>query len=244
MTVTGHVPEGLNGFQTIEAGQDQINHIQYVADMMHPPFPESMSRLERRKAIAELNLDSPEAAKAVSFLKDHHTVIDPTMALFELFTATTAKPPASFEPGVEKVAPELAQALTDVEAPSESSQLSDKIFSKDIAIISTLHGAGIPIVAGTDQTVPGHSLHREIELYVQAGFTPIEAIQAATIVPARTMGLEKELGTIQKGKRADLILVTADPLADIHNTRKVEYVFSNGVMYHTAELWQSVGFKP
>lgn len=244
MTVTGHVPEGLNGFQAIEAGQDQINHIQYVADMMHPPFPENMSRLERRKAIAELNLDSPEAAKALSFLKDHHTVIDPTMALFELLTATTAKPPASFEPGVEKVAPELAQALTDVEAPSESSQISDKIFSKDIAIISALHRAGIPIVAGTDQAVPGHSLHREIELYVQAGFTPMEAIQAATIVPARTMGLEKELGTIQKGKRADLILVNADPLADIHNTRKVEYVISNGVMYHTAELWQSVGFKP
>jgi imidazolonepropionase-like amidohydrolase len=116
--------------------------------------------------------------------------------------------------------------------------------SKDIAIIGALHRAGVPIVAGTDQTVPGHSLHREIELYVQAGFTPMEAIQAATIVPARVMGREKELGTIEKGKRADLILLTADPLADIRNTRKVEYVISNGVMYHTAELWQSVGFKP
>src|SRR5215475_3977573 len=82
MTVTGHVPEGLNAFQTIAAGQDQINHIQYVADIMHPPFPESMSRLERREAVAELNLGSPEAARAVSFLKDHHTVVDPTMALF------------------------------------------------------------------------------------------------------------------------------------------------------------------
>jgi len=72
----------------------------------------------------------------------------------------------------------------------------------------------------------------------------MEAIQAATIVPARVMGLDKELGTIEKGKRADLILLTGDPLADIHNTRTVEYVITNGVMYHTAELWQSVGFKP
>jgi imidazolonepropionase-like amidohydrolase len=244
MTVTGHVPEGLNAFQTIPAGQDQINHIQYVADMMHDPFPKEMSRMERRKAIAELNLDSPEAARAVSFLKEHHTVIDPTIALSELFTATTANPPASFEPGVEKVAPELAQPLTDVEPPSERSEVLSKIFSKDIAIVGALHRAGIPIVAGTDQSVPGHSLHREIELYVQAGFTPMEAIQAATIVPARVMGLDKELGTIEKGKRGDLILLTADPLADIHNSRQVEYVISNGTMYHTAELWQSVGFRP
>lgn len=244
MTVTGHIPEGLNAFQTIEAGQDQINHIQYVADIMHAPLPEGTSRAERRKALADLNLDSPDAAKAVSFLKDHHTVVDPTIALYELFTATTAKLPATFEPGVEKVAPELAQSLTDVEAPSERSDLFAKIFSKEIAIIGALHRAGIPIIAGTDQAVPGYSLHREIELYVEAGFTPMEAIQAATIVPARAMGLDKELGTIEKGKRADLILLTGDPLADIHNTRKVEYVISNGAMYHTAELWQSVGFKP
>ena len=244
MTVTGHVPQGLNAFQTIEAGQDQINHIQYVVDIMHAPFPKDMSRPDRMKAIADLNLDSPEAQKAMSFLKDHHTVVDPTMALFELFTATTAKPPSSFEPGVEKIAPELAQPITDVEPPSERSAIGDKVFHKEIAVLGALHRAGIPIVAGTDQAVPGYSLHREIELYVQAGFTPMEAIQAATIVPARAMGLDKESGTVQKGKRGDLILINGDPLQDIHNTRNVEYVISNGTMYRTAELWQSVGFKP
>jgi len=244
MTVTGHVPEGLNAYQVIEAGQDQINHLHYIADIMHAPFPKDMNRMDRMKATADLNLDSPEATKAVSFLKEHHTVVDPTLALFELFGATTAKPPSSFEPGVEKIAPELAQALTDVGPPSERSEIGDKVFSKSLAIVAALHRAGIPIVAGTDQSVPGYSLHREIELYAQAGFTPMEAIQAATIVPARAMGLEKESGTIEKGKRGDLILLTADPLADIHNTRAVEYVITNGTMYHTAELWQSVGFKP
>ena len=72
----------------------------------------------------------------------------------------------------------------------------------------------------------------------------MEAIQAATIVPARVMGLDKELGTIEKGKRADLILLNGDRSADIHNTRNVEYVITNGVMYTRAELWKSVGFKP
>jgi len=72
----------------------------------------------------------------------------------------------------------------------------------------------------------------------------MEAIQAATIVPARAMHIEKDTGSVEKGKRGDLILINGDPLADIHNTRNVEYVISNGTMYHAAELWQSVGFKP
>ncbi len=244
MTVTGHVPEGLNAYQAIDAGQDQINHIGYIADIMLGPLPENASRFERRKATANIDLASPEALKAIAFLKEHHTVIDPTLALAEFFTATTAKPPASFEPGVNKVAPELAEQLTDVGTPTERSEIGQKVFAKDLEIVGALHKAGIPVVAGTDQTVPGHSLHREIELYVQAGFTPMEAIQAATIVPARAMGLDKESGTVEKGKCGDLILINGNPLEDIHNTRNVEFVITDGTMYHTAELWQSVGFKP
>jgi imidazolonepropionase-like amidohydrolase len=244
MTVTGHVPEGLNAYQTIEAGQDQINHIEYIADIMHSPYPSEMSRIEKMKATANLDLDSADAQKALLFLKEHHTVVDPTIALLEFYTATTAKPPATFEPGVNKVAPELAEQLTDVAPPTERSEIGEKVFEKELAIVGALHRAGIPVVAGTDQTVPGHSLHREIELYVQAGFTPMEALQAATIVPARAMGLDKESGTIENAKRGDLILVNGNPLDDIHNIRNVEYVITGGTMYHTAELWQSVGFKP
>ena len=244
MTVTGHVPEGLTAYQTVPAGEDQINHISYIADIMEPPLRDNATRAERRKAAANLDIDSAEAKKALAFLKDHHTVVDPTIALFELFTATTAKPPASFEPGISKIPQVLAQQLTDVGPPNENSETGEKIFEKSVAIVGALHRSGVPIVAGTDQAVPGHSLHREIELYVQAGFTPMEAIQAATLVPARVMGLEKETGTVEKGKRADLILINGNPLEDIHNTRNVEYVITNGTMYHTAELWQSVGFKP
>jgi imidazolonepropionase-like amidohydrolase len=254
MTVTGHVPNGLSAYQVIEAGQDQINHISYVADIMHSPMPPDASSADRSKADgssfledpadAAIDLNSAEAQRAISFLKMHGTVIDPTLALFEFSTATTAKPPAMFESGVTKVAPELAEQLTDVGPPSYRSELMEKLFKVDLSIVGVLHRAGIPIVAGTDQTVPGYSLHREIELYAQAGFTPMEAIQAATIVPARVMGLDKEVGTIETGKRADLIIVNGNPLDDIHNTRNVEYVITNGVMFNAAELWRTVGFRP
>jgi hypothetical protein len=244
MTVTGHVPEGLDAFQAIAAGQDMINHVQYVADIMRPHLPGDANRIDQLKADAEVDVNSVEAQKAIAFLVNHGTVVDPTLAIYEFETANTEKPPASFEPGVMKVAPELAQPLIDVEPPSEQSRLFQRAFEKDVQIVRALHRAGVPIVAGTDQTVPGYSLYREIELYVQAGFTPMEAIQAATIVPARVMGLDKELGTIEAGKLADLIILNANPLESIHNIRTVDSVITGGTMYHCAELWQSVGFKP
>ena len=244
MTVTGHVPEGLNAYQVIEAGQDQINHIQYIADIMIPPLPENATRVDRRNAEANIDLNSPEAKKAISFLVQHGTVLDPTVALFEFFTASSAKPPVSIEPGVANVAPELQAILAEAGPPSPNAAAYEKLVQKYIQIIGALHRAGVPMVAGTDQTVPGYSLYREIELYAQAGFTPMEAIQAATIVPARVMGLDKELGSVEAGKRADLIIVDGNPLESIHNIRKVEFVITNGVMYNCAELWRSVGFKP
>ena len=72
----------------------------------------------------------------------------------------------------------------------------------------------------------------------------MEAIQTATLVSAQAMRVDKEVGTVEVGKRADLILLDANPLEDIHNIRTVRYVVANGVMYPTAKLWESVGFKP
>ena len=85
---------------------------------------------------------------------------------------------------------------------------------------------------------------RELELYVKAGFTPMEALQAATLEPARALGLERETGTIAPGKRADMVVVDGDPLADIANLRKVWLVVANGKQYRPAPLWRSVGFEP
>ena len=92
--------------------------------------------------------------------------------------------------------------------------------------------------------MPGYSVYREIELYVQAGFTPMEALQAATLVPARAMKVDRESGTVEVGKRADLDILDANPLENIHNIRSVRWVVANGVLYDPAPLWESVGFKP
>jgi imidazolonepropionase-like amidohydrolase len=99
------------------------------------------------------------------------------------------------------------------------------------------------VVDGTDEGIPGHSVHREIELYVEAGFTPMEALQAATLVPARVMKLDGELGTLERGKRADMVVLNANPLDQIRNIRTVRWTISGGRVYDAAALWKSVRFQ-
>jgi imidazolonepropionase-like amidohydrolase len=100
------------------------------------------------------------------------------------------------------------------------------------------------VVAGTDQSIPGYSLHRELELYTQAGFTPAEAIRAATIEAARAAGVENESGSITAGKRGDVVLLDADPLKDIQHSRAIWRTVAAGAVYEPALLWESVGFRP
>jgi len=128
--------------------------------------------------------------------------------------------------------------------PPEEVAAAHKRWDVSLATLRALHAAGVPIVAGTDQAVPGHSLHRELELYVAAGFTPLEAIQAATIVPARAMKRDEDLGTIESGTIADFIVVDGDPLRDIRALRHIVTVVSGGRAWDTAGLWKSVGFSP
>jgi imidazolonepropionase-like amidohydrolase len=103
--------------------------------------------------------------------------------------------------------------------------------------------SGVPVVAGTDKGVPGLSVLREIELYVEGGMTPLEAIQAATIVPARAMKLEKDSGTVEVGKRADLVILSANPLEKISNIRTAQFVVVNGRLYDCATLWKAAGYR-
>jgi imidazolonepropionase-like amidohydrolase len=221
MTVTGHVPEGMNAFAAIDAGLDQINHAQYLT------------------AVADSN---PEPLTAA--LRKHKTVIDPTLALYELLARPTTQPIESFEPGIKKVARELETPLGGFGSSPEVAPMRRRQFDDEVALVGRLHRAGIPVVAGTDQSVPGHSLHRELELYVRAGFSPLEALQAATIVPATAMKTASDSGTIEPGKLGDLIVLDANPLDDIHNTRRIYRVITGGRVFDPAPLWRSVGFLP
>jgi imidazolonepropionase-like amidohydrolase len=235
MTVTGHVPQALNAFQGVEAGMDQINHLNYVSTMMRPAGA--------GRGAAKIDVDSETAQNAIRFFKDHHTVVDPTAGWGEMAGHSKQVDVASFEPGILKSPFFLDAKFRGMGGNTTADQMHERT-AQSLAVIGALHRAGVIIVPGSDTGLVGFGLHREIELYVEAGMTPLEAIQSATIVSARAMGLDQETGTIEPGKRADLILVGGNPLADIRDLRKVSRVVVGGRMYDPGKLWESVGFRP
>ncbi len=221
MTVTGHVPTAMTLQQAVEAGMD---HIAHLAVRDEP--------------------GSHELTATAAFLREHGTVIDPTLSWGELLGRSTSTPIEEFQPGFSKIPTPLRRLFDSAGNPDIAPEGARARLERGLRIVVELHRAGVPIVAGTDEGIPGHSLHREIELYVEAGLTPLQAIQAATIVSARAMGLEKELGTIEVGKRADLVVLDENPLERIANIRKVRFVITDGWMYDAADLWRSVSFLP
>ena len=237
MTVTGHVPETMNAIEAVEAGMDQINHLNFISPVLEPKAEGSKHNLSDELA-------SPRARQSLKFLKDHGTVVDPTMATLELMLHPKSTPVESFEPGVAMVAPELLEQVELKGSPAEAAPEMTIAIQYLLNIIMALHREGIPIVAGTDVSVPAHSLHRELELYVKAGLTPFEALQAATITPARVMKLDKEVGTIEAGRRADIVILAGNPLENISNIRKMKFVVAGGRLYDCSKLRESVGFKP
>jgi len=237
MTVTGHVPEGMNALQAVEAGMDQISHLNFAMTAFFPKEP-------RNDIQVSIDLNSPDSKNALRVFKEHSTVIDPTLAVLELMIRPKNMPIESFEPGMTKVAPELIEQIDKKGAPAEQAESLRMVMNTLLQTIGALHRAGVPIVAGTDVGVPGHTLHRELELYVNAGLTPMEAIQAAALVPARVMKQENEVGTIEPGKRADLLILSANPLDNISNIRKTKFVVTQGRLFDCAELNKIVGFKP
>jgi imidazolonepropionase-like amidohydrolase len=220
MTVTGHVPQAFNAFEGVEAGMDQINHLNYASRM-----------------IREAGED-----KAVAFFRDHHTFIDPTAGWGEMAGHAKDVDVATFEPGILRAPPVLDAKYRGMGGQTTAEQMKARI-AQTLAAIGVLHKGGVAIVPGSDTGLVGHGLHRELELYVQAGMTPMEAIQSATIVSARAMKLDRDSGTIEPGKRADLVLIDGDPLADIREIRKVSGVVAGGRLYDPGKLWRSVGFR-
>ena len=115
-----------------------------------------------------------------------------------------------------------------------------KSYAKMVELVGRLHKAGVPIVAGTDGW--GIELVRELEIYQQAGFTAAEAIQSATIIPARVVGADKRTGSIAVGKEADMVLVDGDPSTDLGALRRVVTVVSDGYVMDADELRTAAGF--
>ena len=120
-------------------------------------------------------------------------------------------------------------------------ELRKEYFAANLQMVGAMHRAGVPFLAGTDAApgvyiMPGFSLHDELANFVEAGFTPMQSLQTATSGPAKFLGLENNYGSVQAGKIADLVLLSANPLDDIHNTKKITAVIVNGRLFDRAAL--------
>jgi len=221
LTVTGHIPNGMTIEQAAAAGMDHIAHLGIRGEA-----------------------GSDDVKRTIAFLRDHKTVIDPTQSWNELLGHAAGTPIAAFQPGVLKIPAPLNRVFANAGAAGIDAATARTRLERGLRIVKALHDAGVPVVVGTDEGIPGHSVHREIELYVEAGLTPMEALQAATIVSARAMKMDGELGTIERGKRADLVVLNANPLDSINNIRSVRWTISDGRVYDAPTLWRSVRFQP
>ncbi len=220
MTVTGHVPRALGLLATIDSGQDHIAHLAIRGEA-----------------------GSDSVARVIAFLKMHGTVMDPTESWNEMGGHSAQEPVAHFIPGTALLPPVLAQRINASGSPNVDSATAHARLAGSLAIIQQLHEAGVLVVAGTDNGVPGFSVYREVELYEKAGFSRMDALRAATAVSARAMRLDGEVGTLEPGKRADLIVLDANPLDALANLNTVRFVMKQGVTYRTADIWKAMGFQ-
>jgi imidazolonepropionase-like amidohydrolase len=230
LTVTGHIPEGMTIQQGVEDGMDMVNHVQYVYSVM--------------KASEGRSVDVNDSAnqRVFRFLKEHGTVLDPTLGVFEMVFRSTKDDITQMEPAFYSLPLPLQTLFKSVGMPPAKAIQFKPILEGMGRIVKALHDQGIPIVAGTDMGFPGYSLDRELELYVAAGLTPLEAIQTATLVPAQVMKQDKVTGTIAPGHHADLIIVEGNPLVRIRDIRNVRMVVKDGQVYDPVKLHALAGF--
>jgi imidazolonepropionase-like amidohydrolase len=233
--VVGHIPITVTPEEASNAGQQTIEH---VATLFEGTFsaahPDHLS--EAMKAFREHGAEELFA----TFVKNH-TAFDPTLsaywALVQYYDPAT-KP----DPRTRYVAASMIKAGAAREKPIVTpAELAEQkaIFEEYREYVRMANRAGVVIVTGSDiaaERVPGFTMHDELALLVDSGLTPMQALQAATINPATVTNRSKDLGSIEPGKLADLVLLRADPLADIHNTSKIEAVMVNGKLLRRAAL--------
>jgi imidazolonepropionase-like amidohydrolase len=227
MTVTGHVPDAMTLFEALDAGLDQVNHVDHLVAAL-ATAPDTLRTAER----------------LARFLRARGTVVDPTLVVPELRGRSLGRPLEALEPGTTHVPRDLAIANQLLRGAAGDSVAGARQFGRALEMVKALHDAGVPIVAGTDQAIPGYSLVHELELYVLAGLPPLAAIQAATITPARVMHRDAQVGRIAPGMRADLLIVDGDPLADITALRHARFVVHGGAVHRPADLRVLVGIAP
>jgi imidazolonepropionase-like amidohydrolase len=248
--VHGHIPAGIRPMDAIEAGYDEITHINWIIMQAMPDTVISMSngiaRFEGPGRYAmDVDLDGPEMQTIVSTMAKKNIYSDPTMVAFEgFYVPDNGDLSASYEPFVGSMPPATERGFRagGFAVPKDLTRADyRKSWLKMVALLGRMHKAGVPIVAGTDGT--GIELVHELEIYVQAGFTPAEALAAATIVPARLVAQDSHTGSIKVGKAADLALVAGDPSVRIGDLRQTRIVMLDGKLLEADALRTAAGFS-
>jgi imidazolonepropionase-like amidohydrolase len=250
MRVSGHIPAFMTAEQAVRDGYDEIQHVNMLflnfwADTVKDTRTPARFTAVAEQA-AELDLDSPRVRAFLKLLKEHSTVVDPTVAIFEgMFTDRAGQLAAGFAPIAERLPASIRRGLLagGLPVPEGKDQRYRDSFRALLRMVKRLDDEGITIVAGTDG-LAGFTLHRELELYVEAGLPAGHVLQIATLGAARVMKREAELGSIAVGKRADLLLVEGDPVQLISDIRRTALVVKDGVIYSPAVLYQSLGVRP
>jgi imidazolonepropionase-like amidohydrolase len=244
--VTGHLCS-VTYAEAANLGIDNLEHgffaaTDFVADKKPDECP---GQGVGQKTIAALDENGAPFKALLKTLIDKNVALTSTLTVFETFTPGRPKPP-----GIEVLTPQLKEQFEQNFARTSLNKESiyTTLFPKGMALERAFAKAGGLLIAGTDPTggggvIPGFANQRQVELLVDAGFTPLEAISIATLNGAKYLGRDKTVGSIAVMKQADLVVINGNPAANIGDIRKVETVFKQGIGYDPAKLIASVQGK-
>ncbi len=232
----GHIPNGVSPREACDAGQSRLEHTTVLL--------QSLIALEKKEGRTQKELTAQafdtllgeEGTKLYQAMVKNRTWHTPTLVIARSFLlrAELAAKPDERRKYVASLTKEHWEKNNPVPKNVSEQDMAERrqAFEKMVDVVRVMHKAGVQMLAGTDpptrDVFPGFSLHDELGLLVAAGFTPREALETATANPAKCLGLSGSQGAIEKGKTADLVLLEADPLADIANTQKIAGVVVAG----------------
>ena len=241
----GHVPDAVRASEASNAGQKSFEHLIGIFEGSSP-LEDEFLKGEKTDGKFLASYDPARAATLFALLAKNRTWQCPTLVwerggnLIEE-TDFAHDPRAKYVPAYWKEVTWKRFTEEIVHENVDDLATRRRFVEKELEVVNAMQRAGIRFLAGTDTApgvyiFPGFSLHEELQRFVAAGFTPMEALQTATINPAKFLGMEDRLGTVELGKVADLVLLEANPLDDIRNTQKIAGVIVNGRYLSRADL--------
>ncbi len=251
LQVTGHIPVHMLAHEAVKAGYDGIEHVNMLFLNFFATHETDTRDTTRFTLVGDrapaFDLRSKPVLDFFALLRKRRTVIDPTLAAFEdLFVAEQG----TIVPGLEHIVARLpvmtARRFKMGGLPTTSDPQRAQYraaYGKLLEMVKALHDAKITLVLGTDH-IGGLMLHHEMALFARAGIPAAAILQMATIGAARVMRTDGKVGTIAPGRRADLVVIDGDPLADIQAIRAVVSTMRAGVVYPSAPLYEAVGVRP